>query len=103
MDRRGDQAFGDQVEGRVLVPGGINAMVGLQRLVTVFAQDDVVIAVPEKRELHGGDADFLVVDEDARPLRIAGDLHRALDAAASDEQGGGGDQDSITANQAGAH
>lgn len=72
--------FGEEIEGDVLIPRPIEPPVGLERLVAVMANDDVVVAVPEELDGDVAAAYFLIVEEDQGVGRLGGDLDGASDA-----------------------
>ena len=63
----------EEVHRDALIPRCIDLPVGLERLVVLLANNDVVVAVPEKIGGHGAAPDVLIVDEHERLRRRGSD------------------------------
>jgi len=82
----GDKYLGEKVKWKRIVPGRFEFAVGLERFKTVFANRDIVIAVPVKRSRDGRDAYLLVVQDYQGALRLGVYRKPSLNTTAGCEQ-----------------
>jgi hypothetical protein len=85
-DRVGEQVFRHEVDRRVLVPRRVDLHPGVERLVTVLDEGEVVLAIINEEVVDRGRAERHAVTVDQRPRRVGGDDVTPLHAA--DARGG---------------
>ena len=100
MSDMGDATFGEEIQGRNLIPRCFHIPVGAKGLVTFLTNHHVVVAVPGEVGRHGRGPDLLIIEIDQRTLRIGLDGHGAA-YATGQRQGHRDDQRALEERQTG--